>query len=268
MLRFLRLMPIKGYLVWKTQPSSVKYLEEVEDILLRSIVSLKSDGGIGLEEVFLEKNMFSYPKPVNLIKLLINSIKMCDGDIVFDSFSGSGATALAVMELNSEDDIDRNFICVEMLEEVAKDIIVERCKKVSMGYKNSKGEFVNGNNIGFQYCKLSRQPLFTPQGQVREDVSFEKLAEFVWFAETGTGYSGNANSPLLGEVEGRAIYFLFNGILKDKSVDGGNVLTQPVYKILPMFDGPKTIYGAACRGASWIKREKITFKQTPYALEV
>ncbi len=109
--------------------------------------------------------------------------------------------------------------------------------------------------------------MFTSQGQIREDVTFAQLAEFVWFAETGTGYSGAADSPLLGEHEGRAIYLLYNGILKDQSVDGGNVLTGAVFDVLPRFVGPKTIYAAACRlGAPRLQREKIVFKQTPYAL--
>jgi hypothetical protein len=37
-----------------------------------------------------------------------------------------------------------------------------------------------------------------------------------------------ANSPLLGVHEGVAVYLLYNGILKDKSADDGNVLTAPV----------------------------------------
>lgn len=73
----------------------------------------------------------------------------------------------------------------------------------------------------------------------------------------------------LGVHEGRGIYLLNNGILKDKSVGGGNVLTGPVFDILPPFDGPKTIYAAACRlGAPRLQREQIAFKQTPYALAV
>ena len=69
--------------------------------------------------------------------------------------------------------------------------------------------------------------------------------------------------------EGRAIYLLYNGILKDKSAAGGNVLTGAVYQGLPRHDGPKVIYAAACRlGASRLMREGIVFKQTPYALEV
>ena len=100
-------------------------------------------------------------------------------------------------------------------------------------------------------------------------MTFAQLAEFVWFAETGAGYTGTATSPLLGTHEGRAIYLLYNGILKDKSVGGGNVLTGVVFNILPPFDGPKTIYAAACRlGSPRLQREQIAFKQTPYALAV
>nr|MBP6726987.1 site-specific DNA-methyltransferase [Thauera sp.] len=68
--------------------------------------------------------------------------------------------------------------------------------------------------------------------------------------------------------EGRAIYLLYNGILKDKSVGGGNVLTGPVFEVLPKFAGPKVIYAAANRMGSRAAREGIAFKQTPYALEL
>lgn len=75
-------------------------------------------------------------------------------------------------------------------------------------------------------------------------------------------------SPLVGVHDGRAIYLLYNGILKDRSIAGGNVLTGPVYDLLPPFTGPKVIYAAANRLGSRAAREGITFKQTPYALEV
>jgi len=99
-------------------------------------------------------------------------------------------------------------------------------------------------------------------------VTFPQLAEFVWFAETGSGYTGQADTPLLGVHEGRAIYLLYNGILKDRSVAGGNVLTAAVFDLLPKFDGPKVIYAAANRLGARTARESVSFKQTPYALEV
>jgi len=73
----------------------------------------------------------------------------------------------------------------------------------------------------------------------------------------------------LGVHDGRAIYLLYNGILKDTSAKGGNVLTDQVLDILPAFDGPKIIYAAACRlGAPRLQSAQIVFKQTPYALEI
>lgn len=47
-----------------TQPSSIKYLRDVGRMLLRSIISLKSDGGIEVEKIFEGKSYFPYPKPV------------------------------------------------------------------------------------------------------------------------------------------------------------------------------------------------------------
>lgn len=61
---------------------------------------------------------------------------------------------------------------------------------------------------------------------------------------------------------------LYNGILKDQSAAGGNVLTGSVFEALPKFDGPKVIYAAANRLGARAQRENITFKQTTYALEI
>lgn len=221
-----------------------------------------------LKAMFGDGKTFDFPKPPELVKKLIQAFSYRDS-LILDSFAGSGTTGHAVLKANSEDGGTRRFILVEMDEQIAANVTAERVKRVSQGYTNAKGEAVAGLGAGFQFCTLSAEPLFTPQGQIREDVRFAQLAEFVWFAETGTGYTGRAESPLLGVHEGRAIYLLYNGILKDKSVAGGNVLTGPVFDVLPAFDGPKTIYAAACRlGAPRLLREQIVFKQTPYALEV
>jgi len=41
-----------------TQPSSITYFDEVESFLLRSIISMKSDGGIELEKYSMGKAIF------------------------------------------------------------------------------------------------------------------------------------------------------------------------------------------------------------------
>lgn len=103
-----------------TQPSSIKYLDEVEEFLLRSIISTKSDGGVEVEKLFGGKGYFSYPKPTNLIKTLFGSIEAEDGDIYLDFFAGSGTTAHGVFCLNVEDNKQRRFISVQLDEKTDK----------------------------------------------------------------------------------------------------------------------------------------------------
>lgn len=210
---------------------------------------------------------FPFPKPVDLVEYLIS---MIDGKefLVLDSFGGSGTTGHAVLKKNTQDGGHRRFILVEMDEQIATNITADRLRRVVDSYANADTESSKELGLGFQFCKLSAEPLFNADGQIRSDVTFSKLAEFVWFAETGTGFTGNADSPLLGVHEGRAIYLLYNGILKDKSVGGGNVLTGPVFEVLPKFEGAKVIYAAASRMGGRLARENAVFKQTPYALEV
>lgn len=210
---------------------------------------------------------FATPKPSLLIQRILQ-IATDKNSLILDSFAGSGTTGHAVLKQNDKDGGNRRFILVEMDQNIAQNVTRERVKRVAEGYTNAKGQSVEGLGGGFQFCRLSAEPLFDADGQIRRDVTFAQLAEFVWFAETGTGFTGTADSPLLGIHDGRAIYLLYNGILKDKSVGGGNVLTGPVFDVLPKFPGPKVIYAAANRMGARSAREGITFKQTPYALEV
>lgn len=115
--------------------------------------------------------------------------------------------------------------------------------------------------------------LFSEHGRIDEaHVRFADLARHVHFSETGEPLPReriSAKSPLLGVHHGRAIYLLYNGILSDKSVDGGNVLTGPTLSALPAHAGPRVVYAAGCRfSRARLEREGITFKQTPYAIRV
>ena len=65
----------------------------------------------------LEESPFDSPKPINM---LVDFAKRftSGGDIIMDFFSGSGTTAHAIMNLNSQDDEDqkRKYICVQIQE--------------------------------------------------------------------------------------------------------------------------------------------------------
>ncbi len=124
---------------------------------------------------------------------------------------------------------------------------------------------------GFRFAVLG-ETLFDAEGNIRETVTFDELAEFVWFQQTGAPMPPKPTgerTPLLGIHRGAAVYLLYNGILKDKSVGGGNVLTRPVLYSLPPHDGPKVVWCAACRISELIlRRMDVTPRQIPYQLEV
>ncbi len=99
-----------------TQPSSITFLDDVNTFLLRSILSFKSDGGIEVENLFEGKSFFSYPKPTKLLSVLLSSLQTAKNEIILDFFSGSAATAHAVMKLNAEDGGNRKFVMVQLPE--------------------------------------------------------------------------------------------------------------------------------------------------------
>ena len=217
---------------------------------------------------------FIFPKPRSLIQTLLRQTTSGD-DIVLDSFAGTGTTAHAVLALNKEDGGKRRFILVEMGPDIAHNITAERLRRVIEGYtwKDTRGNEKREEALGggFRYCTLG-PTLFDAEGHIRAEVSFDELARHVFFVETGEPLptrNGRRRSPLLGVVNGLAVYLLFNGVLKDKSLDGGNVLTRAALVALPAHDGPKVIYGTGCRLApERLRREGITFRQVPYEVRV
>ena len=264
-----------GRIIWPKNPAGrprhKKFLEELlsETTGFSSIIDCgnTNEGGEILRNIF-DADPFMFPKPLSLVQELIRQ-STDKNSIILDSFAGSGTTGHAVLKQNAADGGNRKFILVEMEENIASEITAERVRRVAGGYTDSKGKEIPGLGSGFQFCRLSAEPLFNEFGDIRDDVTFAQLADFVWFAETGVGYTGASDSPLLGVHEGRAIYLLFNGILGDRRPQGGNILTKAVLDLLPAHDGQKVIYAAATRlGASALSRANIVFKQTPYAIEV
>ena len=148
-----------------TQPSSIKYLKDVNDMLFRSIVSLKSDGGIETENLFNNKSIFSYPKPTSLLKSLINSIKV-EGEIILDFFSGSATTAHAILDYNAEENRRNKFIMVQLPENLD-----ESFKKADL---NSKETLKNA----IKFLDTIKKPhLLTELGKERIKRASAKIKE-------------------------------------------------------------------------------------------
>lgn len=101
-----------------------------ETLLFAKDVSTNEKAKNDLKKLFDGIAVFDTPKPVELIKhfCLLSSKS---GDVILDFFSGSSATAHAVMQLNAEDGGHRRYICVQLPEETPEDSEARKA-----GYKN------------------------------------------------------------------------------------------------------------------------------------
>ena len=213
-------------------------------------------------KLFGSDSIFATPKPERLIQRVLQ-IATNPGDLVLDSFLGSGTTAAVAHKMG------RRWIGIEMGAH-AETHCAPRLKKVVEGEQGGISKAVNwAGGGGFRFFRLG-EAVFDAYGAINPEVTFEALAAHVWFSETGTpARRGGRKSPLLGVHNGTAYYLLYNGILGDKRTASGNVLNSAVYAGLPPFDGPKVIYGEWCQwGAERLKRERVAFKQTPYDIRV
>ena len=227
----------------------------------------------------LGKGLFAFPKDADVLADLIGMVTE-PSDTVLDSFAGSGTTGQAVLQINAEGGVPRRFVLIQMPYEsqeqqrtghnIARDITAERVRRVAQGYTSAKGERVEGLGGGFRFCELG-EPLFDEAGKIRESVRFADLARHVYFTETGEPLPRErvTKSPFIGECRGLGLYLLYNGILGDKTANGGNVLTRAILAQLPLFNGPKVIYCAGCLlGRDRLQAERITVRQTPYEIKV
>lgn len=201
-------------------------------------------------------------KPEAWLKYLLERFSN-PGDIVADSFLGSGSTAATALKMG------RRFIGVEMREQ-ALTHCVPRLSKVVDGEQTGISEELGWQGGGgFRFYRLGA-PVFTEDGQIQPDIRFPVLAAHIWLAETNRPWlAPNPISPFLGAHDGTAYALLYNGILGDKSVSGGNVLTRKTLATIRSaqgnFTGPMIIYGErTALSETTLKTEQIEFKQTPY----
>lgn len=83
-----------------------------------TVIDKKGTTSTGANNVYeyFKKDVFSNPKPVELIKFLLG-FGMSKNDIILDFFSGSATTAEAVMRINSKED-NYKYILVQLPEDI------------------------------------------------------------------------------------------------------------------------------------------------------
>lgn len=253
------------------RPRLKRYISDMQSTTTGFSTVLDAPGNVEATKELSElmgPKAFAFPKPSRLVALLIDQAAAPD-DLILDSFAGSGTTGHAVLSLNKEDGGSRRFILVEMEPSIARNLTADRVRRVAEGYTHSDGKRLEGYGGSFRFCELG-EPLFDEDGKIRETVSFGDLARHVYFTETGEPLPRERvkRSPFLGTCRGVGIYLLYNGILGDKTANGGNVLTRAVLCQLPPFDGQKVVYCAGCLlGRDRLQAERIIVRQTPYEIK-
>ncbi len=112
-------------------PTLKRYLDENHTQRPKSIMSddQRPDYAL-LQELFNGIMVFDNPNQMAFMQRIIE-IATEKGDIILDFFAGSGTTAHAVMELNAEDKGNREFILVQIDEEIKEDkSAYDFCKNV------------------------------------------------------------------------------------------------------------------------------------------
>jgi len=246
-------------------PRVKKFLSEVQAGLVPSTFWAHNEVGSNgkakseIVSLFEGETPFSTPKPEQLLERIIH-IATNPGDLVLDSFLGSGTTAAVAHKMG------RRYIGIE-LGEHARTHCQPRLKKVVDGEQGGVSQAVGWQGGGgFRFMRLG-ETVFDEYGSLNPAIRFPALAAHIWYLETRAPLQGRANSPLLGVHEGTAYYLLYNGILGDRRPDGGNVLTSKVLAKLPPAEQAENIviYGESCRlGENRLRQTGITFKQIPY----
>ena len=236
-------------------------------------VGTNEDANKELEKI-IGNDKFDYPKPISLVKYLINMV--CgENDIVLDSFAGSGTTGHAVLEQNQEDGGNRQFILVELESKIAREVTSVRLKRVSEGYtfeNNGKQQYEFGTDGTFSYYYVGETFL------EKEEIPFSEMAQLLFFKETGTPMAIDIASSLvegdrpsygscdvderhkrafLGSADGVGVYLL----------NSDDILTEELIDRLPRHDGSKIIHcGGTQLTEATLKQLGITFRQMPYNL--
>lgn len=197
---------------------------------------------------------FDTEKNVLLIQRIIDWI-VRPGEIVLDSFAGSGTTAHAVLNMNKADGGNRKFICIEMMD-YADTITAERVKRVINGYGEGK-KAVDGTGGNFSYYELG-EPLLVDD-KLNNAVSTEKIREYIYYMETKQALpEAAAEEPmLLGVYHGAAYYFNYEK-------DASTTLNAAFLKSIKTQAEAYVIYADTCViSENKLQQFNITFKKIP-----
>jgi adenine-specific DNA-methyltransferase len=228
---------------------AVRYHKEKKSV--RNILSVLKNLGTTekMKTVLKTLNIdFSYPKPLDLIRYLIEIGTGNENNaIILDSFAGSGTTGNAVLEVNKMKKMNHRFILIEM-EEYAHNVTAKRLKAVIDKYDD-----------GFKYCELS-EDIFDEFGELNPKLTFAQIAKHIYFVEFKKPIcKDEVHEPYVGEYEKRFIYFFEN---RFKVADMKKIIKEhKKYKQIIIYTKKTAI------SEDELKNHNITVRYIPYDIK-
>lgn len=202
--------------------------------------SINTEGTREIKDLFGDK-VFSYPKPVSLLRSLVRQGAPGAGDIVLDFFAGSCTTAQAVLEQNRQDAKARRFIMVQLPEPLAQprnlgggirlrtiaDIGRERIRRVAERLRKDPPRTTEFNgdreDLGFRAFRLAESN-FRPWTGVPYNDPDRNAAEMALFPDALL--PGWKTLPVIHEVAIREGYGLSCSVERVEAVT-----TNAVYRV-------------------------------------
>jgi adenine-specific DNA-methyltransferase len=238
-----------------------------------------------LAEIFGGERVFDNPKPPRLIEALLDIGFVKSGDIVLDSFAGSGTTAHAVLELNKEDGGNRKFILVQMDEAIKPDspayklgfkrvieVTAERVRRVIKGVPTAKDEKLkDGLGGSFTFCNLGKEISIEKIIAGESLPDYGALANYVFYTATGKSLDRDAAlraDYFVGETDLYEVYLIYQ---PDTTFLRSNESALNDVKLKAIADRgskkEKLVFATAkYMGQRELSAHNITFCQLPYAI--
>lgn len=124
------------------------------------------------------KGTFDFPKPIELIRYLLNIATFPKDCIVLDFFSGSATTAESVMRLNKEDGGKRKFILVQLPENLDENL--EKAGNESKGTLKNAIDFLDSihkphtlDEIGMERIRRAAKKIKEEDNTYNGDLGFK-----------------------------------------------------------------------------------------------
>lgn len=228
---------------------------------------VNTEAGGKLLKQILPNSKFPYPKPVGLIKKIIQ-IATNENSIILDSFAGSGTTAQAVLELNKEDEGNRKFILIEQ-EDYVNTITAERVRRIIKGVNTAKNENLkNGSGGTFSYFELGETIEMESILKGNTLPSYAEFARYIFYTATGDEFDEgkiNEETGFIGETQNYELYMFYK---PDVEWLKRNALTLNGVKAMPKFKGKQRLVFAPAKYVDDYTciDNRIDFCQLPYEI--